>query len=54
MVHEMETVKLLEDASQLIDDQTAYVIHNYFPRYLQNKRWFLYFSKTQHGSSFLT
>lgn len=54
MVQEMENAKLLVDASMLIDDKTAYIIHNYFPRYLQNKSWYLYFSKTLHGSSFLT
>ena len=54
MVKEMENTHLLVDSSMLIDDKTAYIIHNYFPRYLQNKRWYLYFSKTVHGSSFLT
>jgi hypothetical protein len=51
---EMQNTKLLEDESVLIDDKTAFLIHNYFPRYLQNKKWYLYFSKTVHGSSFLT
>lgn len=54
MVQEMENAKLLIDSSMVIDDKTAYIIHNYFPRYLQNKNWFLYYSKTLHGTSFLT
>ena len=54
MIHEMENTKLLENESVLIDHKTAFLIHNYFPRYLQNKKWYLYFSKSLHGSSFQT
>ena len=54
MLKQMENTKLLANTSVLIDDKMAFKIHNYFPRYLQNKTWYLYFSKTVHGSSFLT
>ena len=43
---------MFNDESDIINKKIAYSIHELLPRYMQSKRWYLYYSKSKNGSSF--
>ena len=48
------TLKLLSEKSDLIDEKFAYSIDHYFPGYLRKSKWYLYYNTAKHGTSYRT
>ena len=46
--------KLLLSESDIIDEVFASTMQHYFPGYLYGLPWYLYYSKSAHGSSYNT
>lgn len=50
----LNTSKLLNCQSNIINHKHAFCIHNFFPRFLQQLNWNLYYSTLKHGTSYQT
>lgn len=50
----MKNNMIMVDKSDIIDSKVCFGLHDLLPRYMQSKRWYLYYSKSRHGSSFET